>query len=59
VIMHVPENRYGFHFIDTDEFGLFTTFSADASKTYESYYRSDRTFAAAEILDYLRIEDRL
>jgi SAM-dependent methyltransferase len=46
-VHHFAENRYGFHFKDTDEFGLYGSFYDDSrDKTYQSLYRSDRKFEA-------------
>src|ERR1700719_156035 len=37
-VPHFAENRYGFHFKDTDEFGLYTSFIDDSrDKTYQSF----------------------
>lgn len=57
-IDHFAENRYGFHFKDTSEFGLYSSFYDDErDKTYERFYRSDRKFEAETYLDHLRIEE--
>jgi hypothetical protein len=57
-IPHIVEIRHGFHFKDTDEFGLYSVFYADGrDKPYESYYRSDRMFEAENYLDHLRIDE--
>src|SRR6516225_7332327 len=45
-VHHFAENRYGFHFKDTDEFGLYGFFLADNGKMYQHYYRSDQSFEA-------------
>lgn len=61
-VSHVPhfaENRYGFHFKDTDEFGLYTLFVDDRNKAYRGFYRSDRQFEAEIDLNYLRIDERI
>jgi hypothetical protein len=56
-IHHYAENRYGFHFKDTNEFGLYGSFYDDSrDKTYQSFYRSDRKFEAEVTLDHLRID---
>ena len=56
-VPHIAENRYGFHFKDTNEFGLYGSFYDDSrDKTYQSFYRSDRKFAAEIYLDYLHID---
>lgn len=59
-VRHFAENRYGFHFKDTNEFGLYGSFYDDSrDKTYEHYYRSDRQFEAEVHLDHLHIDERL
>lgn len=59
-VHHLAENRYGFHFKDTDEFGLYGSFYDDSrDKTYQSLYRSDRKFGAEISLDYLRIDENI
>jgi hypothetical protein len=59
-VPHVAENRYGFHFKDTGEFGLYGSFYDDSrDKTYQSFYRSDRKFEAENYLDYLRIDEQI
>jgi hypothetical protein len=59
-IPHIVEIRHGFHFKDTDEFGLYSVFYADGrDKPYESYYRSDRMFEAENHLDNLRIDETI
>ena len=59
-VYNVPdyaEIKYGFHFKDTDEFGLYAWFYDDMKdKTYEHFYRSDRKFEAAHHLDHLRVD---
>ena len=54
-VYHVPslgDSRYGFHFKDSDEFGLYLSLHDDArDKTYEEFFRSDSKF---EILTNLR-----
>ncbi|WP_315716229.1 MULTISPECIES: hypothetical protein [unclassified Bradyrhizobium] len=55
---HYAEIRYGFHFKDTDEYGLYGAFFADdRDRPYESYYRSDRMFEAETGLDHLRLNE--
>lgn len=56
-VPHIAENRFGFHFKDTDEFGLYGSFSNDGDKFYQSFYRSDRLFKSENYLDYLRIDE--
>lgn len=57
-VPHIVEVRHGFHFKDTDEFGLYSVFYADGrDKPYESYYRSDRMFEVEDHLDHLRLDE--
>ena len=57
-VPHFAEIRWGFHFKDTDEYGLYGAFYADdRDKPYEQYYRSDRMFEAQAHLDHLQIEE--
>jgi hypothetical protein len=59
-VPHFAENRYGFHFKDTDEFGLYGSFYDDSrDKTYQSFYRSNRKFEAEIYLNDLRIEEHI
>jgi hypothetical protein len=59
-VHHYAETRYGVHFKDTGEFGLYSYFYDDRKdKTYERYYRSDREFIAEIALDNLHVEDHL
>ncbi len=59
-VPHFAENRYGFHFKDSNDFGLYASFYDDGrDKTYESFYRSDRKFETEVYLDHLRIDERL
>jgi hypothetical protein len=61
-VSYVPDflqSRYGFHFKDTDEFGLYTLFVDDNDKTYLGFYRSDREFEAEIILHYLHIDEHI
>jgi len=59
-VYNVPdyaEIKYGFHFKDTNEFGLYAWFYDDMKdKTYEHFYRSDRKFEAAHPLDDLQVD---
>jgi hypothetical protein len=55
---HFAESRYGFHFKDTDEFGLYGVFYADnRDEPYKSFYRSDANFEAEVYIDNLRIDE--
>jgi hypothetical protein len=55
---HIAEVRHGFHFKDTNEFGMYSVFYADGrDKPYETYHRSDRMFEAETYLDHLRIDE--
>ncbi len=57
---HIAESRYGFHFKDTNEYGIYSAFYADGrDRPYQSYYRSDRMFEAEHGLNYLRIDERI
>jgi hypothetical protein len=56
---HFAETRYGFHFKDTNEFGLYGVFYDDDSKKYEHFYRSDQNFEAEIDLDHLWIEEHI
>jgi hypothetical protein len=57
-VPHFAESRYGFHFKDTNEFGLYGVFYADnADKPFQSFFRSDAKFKAEKYLDYLRVEE--
>jgi hypothetical protein len=57
-VSHFAETRYGVHFKDTDEFGLYTVFNDDGrDKTYISFYRSDATFEKETMLDELLIDE--
>ena len=59
-VPHFAEIRWGFHFKDTDEYGLYGVFYADSrDKPYEQYYRSDRMFEAETHLHDLRIDERV
>jgi len=56
-VPHFAESRYGFHFKDTNEFGLCGSFYDDPrDKTYLNFYRSDPKFQTETYLDYLHIE---
>jgi hypothetical protein len=59
-VHHFAENRYGFHFKDTNEFGLYGSFYDDSrDKNYQSFYRSDRNFEAEIYLDHLRVDEHI
>ena len=59
-VPHIMETRYGVYFKDGDEYGLISTFYDDErDKTYVNFYRSDRMFQKEEILDDLRLEQRI
>lgn len=49
-VSHVPEIRWGFHFKDTDEYGLYTIFVDDNDKCYTGFYRSNAGFDDKRIL---------
>ncbi|MBP7701551.1 MAG: hypothetical protein KA098_03035 [Phenylobacterium sp.] len=49
-IYHVAENRYGIHLKDTNEFGIFWTFT-DGDRHFEGYYRSSPDFSEDHWLD--------
>lgn len=52
-VPHIAEVQYGFHFKDTDEFGIYSSFyDGDRDKTYRSLYRSDRGFKTCSSLDF-------
>jgi hypothetical protein len=56
LVPHYAETRYGFHFKDTNEFGLCGSFHDDNNKIYRSFYRSDPKFQTEIYLDCLNIE---
>jgi hypothetical protein len=59
-VSHFAENRYGFHFKDTDEFAIYSFFVTDPDpdvKIYRNYYRSNSLFKDEEYLDCLRIDE--
>ncbi len=57
-VYHVAEIRLGFHFKDTNEYGLYGSFYDDERhRKYKSFYRSDKDFEAEEYLDDLSIDD--
>jgi hypothetical protein len=59
-VYEVPDyaaSKYGFHFKDTDEFGLYAWFHDDGDdKTYESFYRTDHKFRTQNILNCLHLD---
>jgi hypothetical protein len=54
---HIAEVRYGVHFKDTNEFGLYGAFYADDGKVFRSYYRSDANFEKQEYLDRIHMDE--
>jgi hypothetical protein len=55
-VSHFADVRYGVHFKDTDEYGLYTIFLDDSGeKTYEFVFRSDDTFQKEIVLEPLSI----
>jgi hypothetical protein len=59
-VSHFAESRYGVHFKDTGECGLYTVFNDDIrDKTYMNFYRSDATFQKETMLDELLIDEGL
>src|SRR5262249_19546446 len=50
-VEHLVENRYGVHFKDTNEWGLYSFFVFDDGRVSYYYYRSDSTFQEERILD--------
>jgi hypothetical protein len=60
LVPHIAEIRYGFHFKDTNEFGLYGSFYDDSrDRTYRRFYRSDPKSEAEIDLDYLYIEEHI
>ena len=49
-VSHCAENRVGFYFKDTEEFGLYGIFVGNGDDIIKSYYRTDRTFQKEEML---------
>lgn len=59
-VPRIAETRYGFHFKDTNEFGLYGSFYDDTrDRNYRNFYRSDRKFEAEIYLDHLRIDEHI
>jgi hypothetical protein len=56
-VSHFAETRYGVHFKDTNEFGLYGRFHGDRDEPYTSFYRSDRRFQEEIILDNLHMDE--
>jgi hypothetical protein len=57
-VAHFAETRYGVHFKDTDEFGLYGVFFADGrDKPFTGFYRSNAGFAEETMLDDMPIND--
>jgi hypothetical protein len=52
-VEHFAENRYGVHFKNTNEWGLYCFFVFDDGRISYSYYRSDNTFQQERHLDVL------
>jgi hypothetical protein len=53
-ISHFAENRYGVHFKDTNEYGLYTFFVFDDGGITYTHYRTDAAFQDEGLLYYLR-----
>jgi hypothetical protein len=53
-ISHFAESRYGVHFKDTNEYGLYSFYLFDDGHISHSYYRSDAGFENERRLDPLR-----
>lgn len=47
---HPMQNRVGFHFKDTNEYGMYGFLAGDGDDFQESYYRSDRGFIREALL---------
>lgn len=47
---HPIQNRVGFYFKDTNEYGLYGFLAGDGDEFQESYYRSDSGFIKEELL---------
>jgi hypothetical protein len=59
-VAHFAETRYGVHFKDTDEFGLYGVFFADGrDKPFTGFYRSNAGFSEETILDDMPINGPL
>lgn len=53
-VSHVAEIRYGVHFKDTDEYGLYGAFHGDRPEPFVHYYRTDSLFENETPLMMLR-----
>jgi hypothetical protein len=56
-VPHFAEIRYGVHFNNTDESGLYTVFYGDRDDPYIGFYRSDAGFAKEINLDDIPIDE--
>jgi len=56
-VRHFAELRYGVHFKDTGEFGLYTVFNDDPGERYIGFYRSDAAFEKEIVLDDILIDE--
>ncbi len=57
-VYHFAENRYGVHFKDTGEFGLYGFFFADnRDEPFTNFYRSNADFTEETWLDDMRINE--
>lgn len=52
-IQHFAENRYGIHFKDTNEYGLYCFSTFDDGRTSYRHYRTDSAFGNEQCLDVL------
>lgn len=53
-VSHIAEIRYGVHFKDTDEYGLYGAFHGDRAEPFEHFYRSNMMFTDEASLTGLR-----
>lgn len=58
-VPHFAEIRYGIHLKDTDEYGLYGSFTADNDKHYQRFYRSDATFKHERYIDEILLDEKL
>jgi hypothetical protein len=56
-VPHFAEIRYGVHFNNTDESGLYTVFYGDRDDPYIGFYRSDAGFTKEINLDDIPIDE--
>jgi hypothetical protein len=56
-VSHFAETRYGIHFNDPEEFGLYTTFYGDRDAPYIGFYRSDARFQSEAVLNDIVIDE--